>query len=73
MRKFFLTFLFLTNIFLLQSQGIEIRGNDIVILSDGSNSPNVADQTVRLKLQFFSAFKTEFSAINVMSFRAISA
>jgi len=65
MRKFFLTFLFLTNFFLLQSQAIEIRGNDIVIISDGSNIPNVADNTYYPDTQISGVRMHVFSITNL--------
>ena len=65
MGKFFLTFLFLTNIFLLQSQGIEISGNGIVILSDGSNSPNEADNTYYPDTQISGVRTHVFSISNL--------
>ncbi len=68
MRMFFLIFLFLTNIFLLQSQSIEISGNGIVILSDGSNSPNEADNTYYPDTQI-SGVRTHIFSISNLSTR----
>lgn len=68
MRKFFLTFLFLTNIFLLRSQAIEISGNSIVIISDGSNNPNEADLTYYPDTQI-SGVRTHVFSIRNLSTR----
>lgn len=44
-KKFLLTLFLISNIFLIQSQAIEIQGNGEVIVADGFNEPNTLDGT----------------------------